>query len=44
MNDYEIRGSFKTDHYDIFLCFRHVCRPFKNSEFGNFDNKLAVIR
>merc|ERR1712150_162950 len=22
---------------------KHVCRPFKNSEFGNFDNKLAVI-
>lgn len=22
---------------------KHVCRPFRNSEFGTFDNKLAVL-
>ncbi len=29
----------------IFIVFflRHVCRPFRNADFGNFDNKLAVL-
>ncbi|CAB4068645.1 unnamed protein product [Lepeophtheirus salmonis] len=30
--------------YNQTLSFiRDVCRPFKNSEFGNFDNKLAAL-
>merc|ERR1711997_520380 len=38
----EKQGAF-TIYQETLSLVKHVCRPFKNSEFGNFDNKLAVI-
>merc|ERR1719210_1171171 len=38
----EKQGAF-TIYQETLNLVKHVCRPFKNSEFGNFDNKLAVI-
>merc|ERR1719510_121256 len=37
------KQSAFTLYQETLSLVKHVCRPFKNSEFGNFDNKLAVI-
>lgn len=42
----EVRGDKMTAftmYKETLNLVRHVCRPFRNSEFGNFDNKLAVL-